>query len=291
MNVRALSAWCLAGSAAAFACANEPPTSSSDGDPAKTHVVVSVDRTDSSSDAPGSASAMARFVSVPAFSDASRVLTAAGATLDLPAADTCQTSGGQEDLEPPLPSQGPVELLEAGDVAITAGDSTTPLVPHAFPTVGGFASGVLYATKDRTEGALPSAVPYAIQTTGSDTVPALHLVAEAPRTPTNVSMSGTTLRETTEAHTARPMDFTWLPGDAGDLVYVELLAYDGSASVLCTFRDEAGTGTIPANAFQGTGSGRIAVHRQRSRHVETVTGQAAEIHFDFQVGVSLDFAK
>src|SRR6185295_10856077 len=121
MNVR-FSLWALGGSALALACANEAPTGSTDGDHGKTHVVVSVDRTTSALDAPGSASAIARFVSVPAFSDPGRVLAAAGATVELPALDTCQASGTQEDIEPPLPSQGPVELLEAGDVVISAAD-------------------------------------------------------------------------------------------------------------------------------------------------------------------------
>ena len=47
-------------------------------------------------------------------------------------------------------------------------------------------------------------------------------------------------------------------------MYVELLAYDGSPSIICTFHDETGQGTIAAETFNGVGTGRLALHRVRS---------------------------
>lgn len=292
MNVRKTSAWCaLSIGLVALACANEPPAGSTDVDHPKTHAVVTVDRNDPATDAPGSASAIARFVSVPAFSDPNHVLLAAGATVELPAPDTCQASDAQDDLEPPLPSQGPVEFVEAGDVAIQAAGSQTPLVPHVFPTVGAFASGVLYTTRDRTSSALPSAVPYVVSATGSPSVGSIRLTTDAPLSPSGIMVAEAPLRELSEVHTGRTIDLAWAAGDASDLVYVELLAYDGSPSVLCTFHDEAGTGTIAGDAFSGAGAGRIAVHRLRTRHFDGPGSPPSEIRFDFQVGASIDFVK
>jgi hypothetical protein len=275
----------------AIACANEPPSVLGDDEPGKMHAVLSVERADPAlSDSPSSASAVARFVSLPAIADASRVLTAAGVTLDLPAVDTCQPSGSQVDLEPPA-SQGGVEFVEAGDVSISTADTVTPLVPHAFPTVGGFASGVLYTTKDRTSSALPAAVPYVISASGSGSVPALHAVVDAPKSPAAVTIDGVPLGELTALRTGTPTELGWLAGDASDVVYAELFAYDGSTSVLCTFRDEAGAGMIPADSFVGVGNGRIALHRVRTRHLDSASSPSSDVRFDFQVGSAIDFSR
>src|ERR1041384_5028411 len=105
--------------AAAAAC-NEAPRTVTESEQAHTYLSIAVDRTEpmTSDAATGSASAIARFVSIPAYSDSTRVLVAAGTSLDLPPADACATSGAPEGLEPPLSSLDPVEFLEAGDVAI-----------------------------------------------------------------------------------------------------------------------------------------------------------------------------
>jgi hypothetical protein len=274
-----------------MACATEAPAVVGDGEPARTHAVLSVEHSEpAAADTTGSASAIARFVNLPAVSDPGRILSAAGATLDLPAVDTCLPSGSQGELEPPLPSQGGVEFVEAGDVNLTAGEAVTPLVPHAFPTVGGFASGVLYTTRDRTSEALPTAVPYLLSVTGSSSVAPLRVAVDAPRTPVGVTIAGVALADVTELHTGAATVVSWAPGESGDSVYAELLAYDGSPSVLCTFRDEAGAGTVPAEAFAGTGAGRLALHRVRSRHVESAVGPSSEIRFDFQVGSAIEFS-
>jgi len=275
----------------AVGCAIDPPMASGTEEQGKAYALITVDRSDPAlPDAEHSASAIARFVTVPAFSDPARALVAAGATLDIPAPDTCQVSGGQEGLEALLPSQGPVEFLEAGDVSISASGSVTPLVPHAFPTVGGFASGVLYTTRDRS-GALPSAVPYAVSASGSSSVSTLRAVADAPASPEDVRLGGTLLGESSEVRTSRAIDLSWTAGKNTDVVYAELLAYDGSPSVLCTFHDEAGTGVIPAETFSGTGGGRIALHRVRSRHFEGTAAPAGDVRFDFQVDAPVEYAK
>jgi hypothetical protein len=82
------------------------------------------------------------------------------------------------------------------------------------------------------------------------------------------------------------VELSWTPGEAGDTVYAELLAYDGSPSVVCTFHDDAGAGVVPEGTFTGAGAGRLALHRLRARSFE-----ASEMRFDFQVGAPVEFAK
>lgn len=277
----------------AAACANEAPRTVSDGEQAHTYLTVAVDRSDpaATDTAAGSASAIARFVSIPAYSDSARVLAAAGASLDLPAPDSCTSAGAQDLTEPPLSVQDPVEFLEAGDVAIAASGTTTPLVPHAFPSVGAFASGVLYTTRDRAASALPLGVAYVVTATGSGSVSNVHVEAEAPPSLAGLEISGTPIKDVTEVRTGAPISLAWTPGDAPDLVYVELLAFDGSSSVVCTFHDEAGSGTVAADSFGGVGTGRVAVHRVRLRHVDSAATPTGEVRFDFQVGNAVEFAK
>src|SRR6266436_4209501 len=72
----------LAAALGTVACATDPPQPVSDSEQTRTYLAVAVDRSEALSDSSAaSASAIARFVSIPAFSDAGRVLVAAGATL------------------------------------------------------------------------------------------------------------------------------------------------------------------------------------------------------------------
>lgn len=281
------------GVAVAAAACNEAPRTVSDNEQSRTYLSVAVDRTDPAlaDTATGSASAVARFVSIPAYSDSARLLVAAGTALEVPPVDACATSGAQDGIEPPLPSQGPVEFLEAGDVAIAASGVTTPLVPHAFPTVGAFASGVLYTTRDRAASALPQGVPYVVTATGSASVANVRVDTEAPPALTGVELLGAPLKDVTEVHTGAPLSVVWAAGEAPDLVYVELLAYDGSSSTLCTFHDEAGVGTVPADAFKGAGQGRIAIHRVRQQRIDGTPQPTGEVRFDFQIGSAVEFAR
>jgi hypothetical protein len=272
----------------ATACASGAPSAPTE-EQARSYAVVSVERTDpASGDATGNASAVARFISVPAYSEASRALQVAGVALALPAMGTCQSSDSHEDLEPPPASQDPVELVEAGDVTIDVAGTVTPLVPHAFPSVGTFASGVLYSTRDRESAALPSGVPYVVGASGSTSLSALHLAVDAPHAPTGITVSGTALKDLGDLFSAHALELSWQPGDPGDVVYVELMAYDGSPSLTCTFADERGAGTVPSDTFTGLGGGRIAVHRLGVRRG---SGADNEVRFDFQVGAAVEFVK
>jgi hypothetical protein len=229
-------------------------------------------------------------VSVPEFSDASRLLIASGALFELPALGTCQLAESQDELDGNA-LLGPVEFVEAGEVTLAASGVTTPLVPHAFPAVGTFASGVLYTTRDRESSALPSAVPYLVSVTGSPVMVAVHTQAEAPPVPAHVRVGGADLGDIDVVRTDRAIDLSWERGAPADVVYIELLSYDGSPTTVCSFSDQVGTGSIAAGTFAGTGGGRIALHRLRQRHIGAANAAVGEIRFDFQVGASVEFSR
>lgn len=281
---------CLLLGATAFACANEAPTVVDGGEKAKTLALITVDRSDPTAlGTQGSASAIARFVSVPEFADTSRLLVASGALSELPALGSCQGELPDE-LEGAAALLGPVEFVEAGEVSLAVSGVTTPLVPHAFPAVGSFASGVLYTTRDRASSALPSDVPYLVSVSGSPAMPSFHAEVEAPAVPSHVRIGGAELGELDVIRADRPIEITWERGAASDIVYVELLAYDGSPTATCAFADVRGQGAVTPGAFAGSGAGRIAVHRLRQRHIGAAGGEG-EIRFDFQVGAAVEFSR
>lgn len=275
----------------AVACASEEPVTQSE-EAQRTFSVISVDRNDPASvESQGSASGVARFISLPAYAETTRALELSGAALEIPAVDTCENSDDRQDLGASS-AMDSIELVEAGDVTIDAAGITTPLVPHAFPSVGSFASGVLYATRDRMSSALPSAVAYGITATGSSQLAPLHLAAEAPEVLSQVTVAGGALGDAIRLESSGAIDLTWQPGEQGDFVYVELLGSDGSPSVTCTFRDEAGAGTVPEGTFLGVGPGRLSIHRLRILQPDDGTPLlSSELRFDFQVGASVEFAR
>jgi len=266
---------------------------------ASLEAVLSIERLEEAghSDTP-SASAMAQFVILPSDADVHDTLGAAGLRAQLPehagcvdlvAADAAATArrapnGLRYSLREPL------ELLEAGDVSIRAGDMLTRLALNSFPPSGS-ASGVIYTTPDQSAEPLPPDENYAIRATGSSSIPALSIAGRAPLALADVTVGGQPLeRPGTVAPDAaldtvgvppppppfqaaplsvtagQPLDITWGVGTAGDHIYVELA--DAEHSLACAFLDEDGTGTIPATLTaqlrpDPSSSVRLSVHRVR----------------------------
>ena len=72
-------------------------------------------------------------------------------------------------------------------------------------------------------------------------------------------------------------------------MYVELTTQDGSATTRCTFRDDAGAGTVPASAFVGTGLGELSLHRVHSEPFASGSVDAGEVRFDFEQSANVEF--
>lgn len=247
------------------ACGGAEPAPADE--PASLQAVLSIERLEDASRAEtSSASAMAQFVVLPADADAHETLDAAGLRSQLPERRGCsQTAAGATLREgagglPVFPEQ--LELLEAGDVSIQAGEEeVTRLALNLFPPSGS-ASGVIYTTPDQS-AALPPGARYAIRATGSEAIPPLSLQQEAPSALRDVTVGGVPLERATSLRAGQPLDITWNEGDGSDRVFVELAGAD--ANVLCSFADDEGSGSVPGalTATLGPDLVRLALHRVR----------------------------
>jgi hypothetical protein len=232
-------------------------------EPASLQAVLAIERMENASGADSaSASAMAQFVVLPADADAHQTLDAAGLRTQLPERRGCTESApvvAGRERSSVFAEQ--LELLEAGEVSIEAGEMVTRLALNLFPPSGS-ASGVVYTTPDRS-AALPPGLSYAIVATGSDAIPPLAIRQEAPSSLRDVTIGGVPFERATALAAGQPLDFTWAEGEASDRVFVEL---DGSeGSVLCSFADDDGSGTVPAGltAKLGNDAVRVGFHRVR----------------------------
>lgn len=280
---------------------------------ASLEAVLSIERLEEAghSDTP-SASAMAQFVILPTDADVHDTLGAAGLRAQLPEHAGCvdlvaedaaasarrrsaalgasQGQGTANGLRYSL--REPLELLEAGDVSIRAGDMLTRLALNSFPPSGS-ASGVIYTTPDLSAEPLPADENYSIRATGSTSIPPLSIAGRAPAALTDVTVGGQPLEHPAVAPAGapdvldtvgappppqpvqaaqlsvtagQPLDITWGVGTAGDRIYVELA--DAEHSLACAFPDEDGAGTVPgtftAQLRSDPGSPlRLSVHRVR----------------------------
>jgi hypothetical protein len=257
----------LAG-AALIACGGAEPTPVDE--PTSLQAVLSIERLEDANRSESSrASAMAQFVVLPADADAHATLDAAGLRTQLPERKGCSvvaaSAPGQVLAEQLYPEQ--LELLEAGEVSIRADGTLTRLALNLFPPSGS-ASGVIYTTPDQL-AALPPDVSYSISATGSETIPPLSMQQDAPRALDNVTVGGLPLERANALVAGQPLDFTWLEGEASDRVFIELNGSD--TSVLCSFSDDDGSGSVPAalTAKLGQDPVRVGLHRVR----ETVRAQ------------------
>jgi hypothetical protein len=306
---RRMASWRAAGSritgslmavAALAACGGAEPAPADEA--ASLQAVLSIERMEDASRAEASsASAMAQFVVLPADADAHETLDAAGLRTQLPERSGCSEAAAGATLRGRADQLGSVqrarvypeqlELLEAGEVSIQAGEMVTRLALNLFPPSGS-ASGVIYTTPDRS-AALPPGLSYAIHATGSDAIPPLNIQQEAPSALRDVTVDGVPLERAVSLTAGHALDFTWTEGESSDRVFVELAGAD--ANVLCSFSDDDGSGSVPAALTTKLGSEpvRIALHRVR----ETVGAQEPPrvdaliletmVRFDFELTSTL----
>jgi hypothetical protein len=246
------------------ACGGAEPAPADE--PASLQAVLSIERLeDASHAASSSASAMAQFVVLPADADAHETLDAAGLRTQLPERRGCSEVAGDVSLRSSA-ERGQVfreqlELLEAGEVSIQADGTVTRLALNLFPPSGS-ASGVIYTTPDQS-APLPPDARYAIVATGSEAIPPLNIQQDAPSALRDVTLGGVPIERATALVAGQPLDLTWAEGDPGDRVFLEVAG--GESSLLCSFADEEGSGSVPGalTAKLGSDSARVALHRVR----------------------------
>lgn len=275
----------LGAALSAFGCSAQTADYTTDADTGSTHALISIERSTAvDGDNATRAGALAGFLHTPADVDAQAALGMVGLAQTLPKPGQCTTLPGSTRVS----SMGHVELLEAGDISVDVDGTSTTLAPRAFPTVTNQVSGVMYTTRDRSEP-LPAAAHYTIRTSGGLSVAPMTLEANAPAPLTGVTVGGLALSDVGALSTSQPVDVTWNVGSPGDLVYVELSRIDGSSSTLCSFRDDVGSGTIPAGAVTPSQNGRLSLHRVRERTFAAGGIQDVELRFDFELAANVSF--
>jgi len=273
--------------ALALGCSAEVESYATDAETGSSaHALVTVQRSISADGTPPHADVLAGFVRVPAHVEPRALYELLGLRGAIPALGQCRLKMGQE-ATPSLSGVGRVELLEAGDVWVGAQGSEATLAPHAFPTVIDQISGVLYASRDRSPAAFPAASSYNVRTAGGPGLPSLSITKEAPLELDSVTVGGVVFGEVKELATSAPIDVTWGVGAAGDVVVAELAT---SERVLtCSFRDEAGAGSIPAGKLDQAGAGRFSLHRVRTTTFRAPGVDHGELAFQFELGTSVSF--
>jgi hypothetical protein len=263
---------------------------SSDAETGSTHGLITVERTQTeNSSEPARATAFAGFVRTPPEVDANAVMHLAGFGLDLPAVGQCAGLNHERDNTMPLSPLGRVEFLDAGDVVLRTASTSAALATRAFPAVTDLIAGVVYTTRDRTAEPLPAATSYSLSTSGGALRP-FNVNASAPALLSSISVGATALADLSSVATHAPLDISWSHGLAGDLVYVEFATQNGGTATRCTFRDEAGAGSVPANAFAGSGVGQLSLHRVHSETFTSGGVDAGEVRFDFEQSANVEFS-
>jgi hypothetical protein len=246
----------------------------------KTHAIVTITRR-AAANTPEDvrADALASFVRLPATADAAGVLRAAGLSTDLPPVGECRrTTPGQAVATAAVTR---VELLDAGEVSVAAGGRVTTLALRAFPTVTDSIAGVVYTTRDRAAEPLPSGLTYTVAASGTPALGALSGAAAAPDALTGVEIQGTPLAEVESLAGSRDLGVTWVAGAPQDQL---LVVIDGGGTVTeCTFKDDAGRGTLPAQKLPAPGQATLAVHRLRRAHFTDADIAGGELRFDFEL--------
>jgi hypothetical protein len=276
LGIVSLGAFALAALGCTVDVASEPGTEEA----GKTHAIVTITRR-APADAPEDvrAGALASFVRLPANADAAGVLRAAGLLTDVPPVGECRrTTPGQTV---GMAAVTRVELLDAGEVSVAAGGYVTTLALRAFPTVTDSIAGVVYTTRDRAAEPLPSGLTYTVAASGTPALGALSGAATAPSALGGVEVEGTPLAELESLGNARDLAVTWAAGAPGDRL---LVVIDGGSTVTeCTFKDEAGSGTLPAQKLPAPGEATLAVHRLRQAQFTDADIAGGELRFDFEL--------
>ena len=253
-----------------------------------THALLRVDRNAQvGSESQATGVAFAGVVRVPELADPELLLRLSGKGPTLPALGQCSTTGHERDALP-TGDLGHAEFLAAGDVVLGTAEVETLLAPRAFPILPAEPlSGVVYTSRDRAS-APPSGALYLLKTSGSEQLPGLELRVQAPEELTDVTVGGAAFGSLPAVDSSTDLLVSWRPGDARDVVYVEVTAESGSLG-LCAFRDADGRGNLPRGLFGAAGSGSLALHRLREVAADVPALDGAEVRFDFALTAEVAF--
>lgn len=222
-----------------------------------------------------------------------------GSWLDLPPDGECRPlnsfpSVAGTDEPPALSGLGMVELLDVGDLSITAESTSMPLATRAFPDVGGLISGVFYTSRDARSD-LPAPGRYVLESSGSNTLDKFSVGADAPANPEAVRLGNVDLSEGVVLEEGAPTNLSWRISEQtadgkkheDDRIYVDFTASSGTG-MRCTFKD-LGEAVLPASVTTNKAWGalpavvNVSVHRTRKGQFTAPGMDEAELRFDFSV--------
>jgi hypothetical protein len=256
--------------------------------PTSTHALLRVERSARTGEENvATGTAFAGVVRIPDSMDPEPLLRLSGNSLAVPALGQCSAPNRERDTVTSGSFAQP-EFLAAGEVLLLASNAQTLLAPHVFPSSDTEPSGVVYTTRDQASEPLPGGASYLLKSTGSEQLPALELGVQAPELLAGVSVAGTELAALEGVATSDDVAVQWRPGDARDVVYVEITAQSGTLGV-CAFRDSDGSGSLPRGLFGATGAGSLAFHRLREVVAEVPALDGAEVRFDFKLTADVNF--
>jgi hypothetical protein len=248
-----------------------------DAETATTSALVTVERTTDTTEGVGSrARASARFLRVTAPASAVDALRAIGATLNLPARGTCATIASLGDS--PMAQAPVVELVDVGEVSLSAEGVETHLVARQLPDVTDVVSGVIYARATDT-ALLPASARYTVHIAGSPGLSPLQIVATAPSDPGDIQIAGEDVAGTLVS-TAATVDLSWPADRAGDVIYIDVRP----AGVRCVLDGIPRLATVRSASLAAAlldDAGSLVVHRLRREPLRTDGIDSGEIRFDF----------
>jgi hypothetical protein len=242
-----------------------------DAETSTTSAVVAVERTTEATDGAGShATASARFLRVMAPASSFDALRAIGATLNLPVRGSCATIaslGSSPSAQAPV-----VELVDVGEVSLSADGVETRLAARQLPDVTDVVSGVVYA-RAADPAVLPPSARYTLRVAGRQGLPPLQISATAPGDPADIQIAGEDATGKLVA-SASTVDLSWPAEAQDDVVYVDVrpagvrcvLAGAGRASLAAALLDDAGT---------------LVVHRLHREPLRAEGIDSGEVRFDF----------
>jgi hypothetical protein len=257
---------------AALGCAGTVagPADGVDAEATSTSAVVAVERTTDPTEG-SRAQASARFLRITAPGSPTVALRAIGATLDLPPGGACASVASLGSA--PVTQAPVVELVDVGDVSLTAEGSETRLAARQLPDVTDVVSGVVYA-RATDPSWLPASTSYVLHVGGGHGLPGFDVAATAPGDPADIHVTGEDAQGTIAIARGATLELSWNTDAADDAVYVDVRPAD----VRCTF-DAIGHASVPTALFDDAGT--LVVHRLRREALHTPGIDSGEVRFDF----------
>ncbi len=257
--------------------------------PTVTHAVVKLQRTKSTNiTVADQANVLFSVLRMPATLDSRSIVRLVGLSASAPDLGQCERLDYAVTPTEATVSVQRVELLDVGDVSLSAAGHSSLLVRQAFPTVTDFISGVVYTKPDLSSAPLPPDTSYTLAARGTLGVSSFKVNVDAPQEPADVMIDGIALSQVARLSREQSARFTWKPGMRGDTIEIEIKNPDRPGDVSCAFDDAAGVGYMPSDAFVAAGTVRLEFHRLRTTSSSIKGIERTQIEFDYALDHLLD---